>query len=78
MFNTITTLDMLLSCCEDLENVLRIMTRFRAIIMAINYHMHLQTKQNKELVMCAYWLFNLSEAQFLKCRYNSTYRIESV
>lgn len=78
MFNSITTFDMLLSCCEDLDNVLRIMTRFRAIIMTINYHMNLQTKQNKRLMMCAYWLFNLSEAQFLKCRYNSTYSIESV
>lgn len=50
MFNSITTLDMLLSCYEDLENVLRITTRFRQIIMTINYHMHLQTKQNKKLL----------------------------
>ena len=52
---------MLSSCCKDLENVLRMMTMLWAIIMTINYHVLLETK---ELIMCAYWLFNVSEAQF--------------
>lgn len=61
MFNTTTILDMLSSCCEDLENALRILKRLWAIIMTINYHVQLETE---ELIMCAYWLLNLSEAQF--------------
>lgn len=45
MFNTITTLDMLSCSCEDLENGLRIMKRLWAIIMTINYHVWLETKE---------------------------------
>lgn len=80
MFNTVTinTLDMLLSCCEDLIYVLRIMTRIWTVIVTINYHMHLKQTNKQTLIMCAYWLFILSEAQFSKCRYNNIYSMESV
>lgn len=61
MFNTITTLDMLSCSCEDLENAFRIMKRLWAIIMTINYHVWLETK---ELIIHTYWLLNLSKAQF--------------
>lgn len=38
-------------------------------LMTINYHMYLGTK---ELIMCAYWLFNLSAAQFSADRIEPT------
>lgn len=61
MFNTITTLDILSCHCEDLANAFRIMKRLWAIIMTINYHVWLETK---ELILRASWLLNLSEAHF--------------
>ena len=51
MFNTITILDVLLYCCKDLENALRMVMRLWAIIMTFNYHVCLETKHLEEVCL---------------------------
>ena len=51
MFNTITILDVLLYCCKDLENALRMVMWLWAIIMTFNYHVCLETKHLEEVCL---------------------------